>query len=163
MNVFIISQSNICEFEFAVEHLQLWFFATAYYFTLNVIFISICPAERSHGGSCDLKPSEHNSTLRKELKQFFGWMRKHSYGCTNVSIKLYDQWRVWLQKAQKTHDQVSKDKAYPVLRRISRRQIITHGTHEIQPHLVVLCDPHKREPKYLFTLLINRLAFDCVC
>nr|XP_055072604.1 cytokine receptor-like factor 1b isoform X5 [Misgurnus anguillicaudatus] len=62
--------------------------------------------ERSHGGSCDLKPSEQNSTLRRELKQFFGWMRKHSYGCTDVSIKLYDQWRVWLQKAQKTHDQV---------------------------------------------------------
>ncbi|XP_051763173.1 cytokine receptor-like factor 1b isoform X3 [Ctenopharyngodon idella] len=90
-------------------------------------------AERSHSGSCDSKPSEHNSTLRKELKQFFGWMRKHSYGCTDVSIKLYDQWRVWLQKAQKTHDQVSKDKAYLLLQHISRWQIITLGTYEIQP------------------------------
>ncbi|XP_056614562.1 cytokine receptor-like factor 1b isoform X2 [Triplophysa dalaica] len=66
--------------------------------------------DRLNSGSCDLKPSEPNSTLRKELKQFFGWMRKHSYGCTDVSIKLYDQWRVWLQKAQKTHDQVGTTK-----------------------------------------------------
>uniref|UniRef100_A0A8C1Y3W1 Cytokine receptor-like factor 1 n=1 Tax=Cyprinus carpio TaxID=7962 RepID=A0A8C1Y3W1_CYPCA len=87
--------------------------------------------DRSHIGSCDLKPSEHNSTLRKELKQFFGWMRKHSYGCTDVSIKLYDQWRVWLQKAQKTHDQVSKDKMHLHMRHISRQQIITVGTHDI--------------------------------
>ncbi|XP_030640133.1 cytokine receptor-like factor 1b [Chanos chanos] len=50
---------------------------------------------------CDSKPGEQNSTLRKELKQFFGWMRKHAYGCADVSIKLYDQWRVWLQKAHK--------------------------------------------------------------
>ncbi|XP_051549807.1 cytokine receptor-like factor 1 isoform X2 [Myxocyprinus asiaticus] len=63
-------------------------------------------SERAHGGSCDSKTSEQNSTLRRELKQFFGWMRKHAYGCTDVSIKLYDQWRVWLQKAHKTHDQV---------------------------------------------------------
>lgn len=68
----------------------------------------VSTADRLNSGSCDLKPSEPNSTLRKELKQFFGWMRKHSYGCTDVSIKLYDQWRVWLQKAQKTHDQVGK-------------------------------------------------------
>ncbi|TRY62335.1 hypothetical protein DNTS_025871, partial [Danionella cerebrum] len=60
--------------------------------------------ERPSRGSCELKPRENNATLRKELKLFFGWMRKHSYGCTDISIKLYDQWRVWLQKGQKTHD-----------------------------------------------------------
>lgn len=133
---------------------------------LHGIFISISQAERSHCGSCDSKPSEHNSTLRKELKQFFGWMRKHSYGCTDVSIKLYDQWRVWLQKAQKTHDQVSKDKAYLLLQHISRWQTIPLGTHEIQPvrkSIVWFYVTHKkREPKYPFILLINRLAFDCV-
>lgn len=67
------------------------------------------------------------------------------------------------RKPRKHTTRSVRTKRTPVLRRISRRQIITLGTHEIQPHLVVLCDPHKREPKYLFMLLINRLAFDCVC
>ena len=57
--------------------------------------------------SCDPKPSEQN-TLRRELKQFFGWLRKHAYGCTGMSIKLYDQWRVWLQKSHRTRNQVGK-------------------------------------------------------
>ncbi|XP_015456776.3 cytokine receptor-like factor 1b [Astyanax mexicanus] len=63
-------------------------------------------SERLQSGSCDLKSEEQNSTLRRELKQFFGWVRKHTYGCNNVSIKLYDQWRAWLQKAHKTRNQV---------------------------------------------------------
>ncbi|XP_061594937.1 cytokine receptor-like factor 1b [Cololabis saira] len=57
--------------------------------------------------SCDPKPAEQN-TLRRELKQFFGWLRKHAYGCTGMSIKLYDQWRVWLQKSHRTRIQVGK-------------------------------------------------------
>lgn len=64
--------------------------------------------ERLRSNSCDPKPGEQNSTLRRELKQFFGWVRKHAYGCSGMSIKLYDQWRVWLQKSHKTHIQVGK-------------------------------------------------------
>ncbi|MEQ2269401.1 hypothetical protein XENORESO_004040 [Xenotaenia resolanae] len=60
-------------------------------------------------GSCDPKASEQNSTLRRELKQFFGWVRKHATGCSSMSIKLYDQWRVWLQKSHKTRNQVLQD------------------------------------------------------
>eukprot|EP00076_Gallus_gallus_P007582 XP_003642939.2 cytokine receptor-like factor 1 isoform X2 [Gallus gallus] len=62
-------------------------------------------SERTAGG-CDPKGGEQNTTLRRELKQFFGWVKKHSYGCSNLSIKLYDQWRVWLQKSHKTRNQV---------------------------------------------------------
>ncbi|XP_042297978.1 cytokine receptor-like factor 1 isoform X2 [Sceloporus undulatus] len=59
-------------------------------------------------GVCEPKSGEHNNTLRRELKQFFGWMRKHgsSYHCANLSIKMYDQWRVSLQKSHKTRNQV---------------------------------------------------------
>ncbi|KAM4629726.1 cytokine receptor-like factor 1b isoform 2-T2 [Polymixia lowei] len=63
-------------------------------------------SERLQSGSCDPKSSEQNSTLRRELKQFFGWVRKHAYGCSGMSIKLYDQWRVWLQKSHKPRNQV---------------------------------------------------------
>uniref|UniRef100_A0A672IXD2 Cytokine receptor-like factor 1b n=1 Tax=Salarias fasciatus TaxID=181472 RepID=A0A672IXD2_SALFA len=63
-------------------------------------------SERLQTGSCDPKPGEQNSTLRRELKQFFGWVRKHAYGCSGMSIKLYDQWRVWLQKSQRVRNQV---------------------------------------------------------
>ncbi|XP_034530115.1 cytokine receptor-like factor 1b isoform X2 [Notolabrus celidotus] len=63
-------------------------------------------SQRLQSGSCDSKPSEQNSTLRRELKQFFGWVRKHAYGCSGMSIKLYDQWRVWLQKTDRTRNQV---------------------------------------------------------
>lgn len=66
------------------------------------------PAERAAGG-CDPKGGEQNTTLRRELKQFFGWVKKHAYGCSNLSIKLYDQWRVWLQKSHKTRNQVGKE------------------------------------------------------
>ncbi|XP_039985605.1 cytokine receptor-like factor 1b isoform X1 [Xiphias gladius] len=65
--------------------------------------------ERLQSGSCDPKPGEQNSTLRRELKQFFGWVRKHTYGCSGMSIKLYDQWRVWLQKSHKTPNQIQQD------------------------------------------------------
>lgn len=61
------------------------------------------------GGSCDSKSGQQNSTLRRDLKQFFGWVRKHAYGCSSMSIKLYDQWRVWLQKSHKTRNQVGKE------------------------------------------------------
>ncbi|XP_048832509.1 cytokine receptor-like factor 1b isoform X1 [Brienomyrus brachyistius] len=63
-------------------------------------------SERLLTGSCDPKSGEQNSTLRRELKQFFGWVRKHAYGCSGMSIKLYDQWRVWLQKSHKTRNQI---------------------------------------------------------
>ncbi|KAJ8274132.1 hypothetical protein COCON_G00087570 [Conger conger] len=63
-------------------------------------------AAQLQGGSCDPKAGEQNSTLRRELKQFFGWVRKHAFGCSGMSIKLYDQWRVWLQKSHKTRNQV---------------------------------------------------------
>uniref|UniRef100_A0A3P8SBH2 Cytokine receptor-like factor 1 n=1 Tax=Amphiprion percula TaxID=161767 RepID=A0A3P8SBH2_AMPPE len=62
-------------------------------------------SERQPSSSCDAKPGEQNSTLRRELKQFFGWIRKHAYGCSGMSIKLYDQWRVWLQKSHKARNQ----------------------------------------------------------
>ncbi|XP_067370276.1 cytokine receptor-like factor 1b isoform X1 [Channa argus] len=65
--------------------------------------------ERLQSGSCDPKPGEQNSTQRRELKQFFGWVRKHPYGCSGMSIKLYDQWRVWLQKSHKTRNQILQD------------------------------------------------------
>ncbi|KAJ7308393.1 hypothetical protein JRQ81_008935 [Phrynocephalus forsythii] len=62
-------------------------------------------------GVCEPKALEHNNTLRRELKQFFGWMRKHG-SCANLSIKMYDQWRVSLQKSHKTRNQVlSGDKS----------------------------------------------------
>uniref|UniRef100_A0A8C2TKF7 Cytokine receptor-like factor 1 n=1 Tax=Coturnix japonica TaxID=93934 RepID=A0A8C2TKF7_COTJA len=67
-------------------------------------------SERTAGG-CDPKGGEQNTTLRRELKQFFGWVKKHSYGCSNLSIKLYDQWRVWLQKSHKTRNQVGKERS----------------------------------------------------
>ncbi|XP_066551532.1 cytokine receptor-like factor 1 isoform X2 [Amia ocellicauda] len=63
-------------------------------------------SERLASGSCDPKSGEQNSTLRRELKQFFGWVRKHAYGCTGMNIKLYDQWRVWLQKSHKARNQI---------------------------------------------------------
>uniref|UniRef100_A0A663EAE2 Cytokine receptor like factor 1 n=1 Tax=Aquila chrysaetos chrysaetos TaxID=223781 RepID=A0A663EAE2_AQUCH len=65
-------------------------------------------SERAAGG-CDPKGGEQNTTLRRELKQFFGWVKKHAYGCSNLGIKLYDQWRVWLQKSHKTRNQVGKE------------------------------------------------------
>uniref|UniRef100_W5LJA2 Cytokine receptor-like factor 1 n=1 Tax=Astyanax mexicanus TaxID=7994 RepID=W5LJA2_ASTMX len=63
-------------------------------------------SERLLAGSCDSKAGQQNSTLRRDLKQFFGWVRKRAYGCSGMSIKLYDQWRVWLQKSHKTRNQV---------------------------------------------------------
>lgn len=58
--------------------------------------------------SCYPRSSEQNSTLRRELKQFISWVRKNAAGCSSMSIKLYDQWRVWRQKSQKTRSQVGK-------------------------------------------------------
>lgn len=76
---------------------------------LTLFTLSSPWAERLQSGSCEPKPGEQNSTLRRELKQFFGWVRKHAYGCSGMSIKLYDQWRVWLQKSHKTRNQVGKN------------------------------------------------------
>lgn len=71
--------------------------------------LSAVPAERLVSGSCDSKSSgDSNSTLRRELKQFFGWVRKHAYGCSSMSMKLYDQWRVLMQKSHKARNQVGK-------------------------------------------------------
>ncbi|XP_056368906.1 cytokine receptor-like factor 1 isoform X2 [Oenanthe melanoleuca] len=64
------------------------------------------PRSERVAGGCDPKGGEQNTTLRRELKQFFGWVKKHAYGCSNLGIKLYDQWRVWLQKSHKTRNQV---------------------------------------------------------
>ncbi|XP_006003985.1 cytokine receptor-like factor 1 isoform X1 [Latimeria chalumnae] len=64
------------------------------------------PRSERIAGVCDPKSGEQNSTFRRELKQFFGWVKKHAYGCSGLSIKLYDQWRVWLQKSHKTRNQV---------------------------------------------------------
>ncbi|XP_047183235.1 cytokine receptor-like factor 1a isoform X3 [Scophthalmus maximus] len=64
-------------------------------------------SERLMSGSCDSKSSgDSNSTLRRELKQFFGWVRKHAYGCSSMSMKMYDQWRVLMQKSHKARNQV---------------------------------------------------------
>lgn len=43
--------------------------------------------------------------MRRELKQFLGWLKKHAY-CSNLSLRLYDQWRAWMQKASKGRQQV---------------------------------------------------------
>ncbi|XP_053484312.1 cytokine receptor-like factor 1a isoform X1 [Ictalurus furcatus] len=63
-------------------------------------------SERSMAGSCDSKAARQNSTLRQDLKQFFSWVRKRVSDCSAMSIKQYDQWRVWLQKSHKTRNQV---------------------------------------------------------
>lgn len=45
--------------------------------------------------------------MRRELKQFLGWLKKHAY-CSNLSFRLYDQWRAWMQKSHKTRNQVGR-------------------------------------------------------
>lgn len=87
----------------------------------TAVLTPFVPAERAAGG-CDPKGGEQNTTLRRELKQFFGWVKKHAYGCSNLGIKLYDQWRVWLQKSHKTRNQVGKEPfALLFPRRVGRR------------------------------------------
>uniref|UniRef100_A0A3Q3VQ83 Cytokine receptor-like factor 1 n=1 Tax=Mola mola TaxID=94237 RepID=A0A3Q3VQ83_MOLML len=66
------------------------------------------PAAASTPSTGECIPGEQNSTLRRELKQFLGWVRKHTSGCSAMSIKLYDQWRVWLQKTHRTRNQVGR-------------------------------------------------------
>lgn len=66
------------------------------------------PSVQLQTGPCDLQPAEHNSTLRRELKQFLGWVRKYVSGCGAVSIKLYDEWRAWLHKTHRMRQQVGK-------------------------------------------------------
>ncbi|XP_059847359.1 cytokine receptor-like factor 1b isoform X1 [Hypanus sabinus] len=63
------------------------------------------PRNERSSNTCYQKSGESGSNLRRELKQFFGWVKKHAYGCTALNIKLYDQWRVWLQKSHKTRNQ----------------------------------------------------------
>lgn len=70
-------------------------------------------SEQLQNGSCDPKTGEQNSTLRRKLKQFLGWVRKHTSGCSSMSIKLYDQWRVWLQKTHRRRNQVGKQNFSP--------------------------------------------------
>uniref|UniRef100_A0A8D0PDH4 Fibronectin type-III domain-containing protein n=1 Tax=Sus scrofa TaxID=9823 RepID=A0A8D0PDH4_PIG len=53
------------------------------------------------GGSC---PRGTSGPVRRELKQFLGWLKKHAY-CSNLSFRLYDQWRAWMQKSHKTRNQ----------------------------------------------------------
>ncbi|XP_026312805.1 cytokine receptor-like factor 1 [Piliocolobus tephrosceles] len=65
------------------------------------------PPERSGpgGGACEPRGGEPSSgPVRRELKQFLGWLKKHAY-CSNLSFRLYDQWRAWMQKSHKTRNQ----------------------------------------------------------
>ncbi|XP_072457722.1 cytokine receptor-like factor 1 isoform X2 [Notamacropus eugenii] len=56
-------------------------------------------------GACEPRGGEPSSMpVRRELKQFLGWLKKHSY-CPNLSFRLYDQWRAWMQKSHKTRNQ----------------------------------------------------------
>lgn len=94
----------------------------------------LSPAERLMSGSCDSKSSgDSNSTLRRELKQFFGWVRKHAYGCSSMSMKLYDQWRVLMQKSHKARNQVGKHRQMPWRNTCSfschRQQASAHVLH----------------------------------
>lgn len=78
----------------------------------NETRLNVFRAERLMSGSCDSKSNaDSNSTLRRELKQFFGWVRKHAYGCSSMSMKLYDQWRVLMQKSHKARNQVGKHRS----------------------------------------------------
>ncbi|ELW67143.1 Cytokine receptor-like factor 1 [Tupaia chinensis] len=62
------------------------------------------------GGACEPRGGEPSSgPVRRELKQFLGWLKKHAY-CSNLSFRLYDQWRAWMQKSHKTRHQVLPDK-----------------------------------------------------
>ncbi|XP_006876399.1 PREDICTED: cytokine receptor-like factor 1 [Chrysochloris asiatica] len=57
------------------------------------------------GGACEPRGGEPSSgPVRRELKQFLGWLKKHAY-CSNLSFRLYDQWRAWMQKSHKTRNQ----------------------------------------------------------
>ncbi|XP_049644331.1 cytokine receptor-like factor 1 [Suncus etruscus] len=57
------------------------------------------------GGACEPRGAEPSSgPVRRELKQFVGWLKKHAY-CSNLSFRLYDQWRAWMQKSHKTRNQ----------------------------------------------------------
>ncbi|XP_053438313.1 cytokine receptor-like factor 1 isoform X2 [Nycticebus coucang] len=57
------------------------------------------------GGTCEPRGGEPSSgPVRRELKQFLGWLKKHAY-CSNLSFRLYDQWRAWMQKSHKTRNQ----------------------------------------------------------
>lgn len=87
--------------------LMLLTFAPTFLSSLSSI-ASFFLSELLQRGSCDPKSSEQNATLRRELKQFFGWVRKYASGCSSMSMKLYDQWRAWLQKSHKTRNQVGK-------------------------------------------------------
>ncbi|XP_035307906.1 cytokine receptor-like factor 1 isoform X4 [Cricetulus griseus] len=58
------------------------------------------------GGVCEPRGGEPSSgPVRRELKQFLGWLKKHAY-CSNLSFRLYDQWRAWMQKSHKTRNQL---------------------------------------------------------
>lgn len=60
------------------------------------------------GGACEPRGGEPSSgPVRRELKQFLGWLKKHAY-CSNLSFRLYDQWRAWMQKSHKTRNQVGR-------------------------------------------------------
>lgn len=68
------------------------------------------PSERPGpgGGACEPRGGEPSSgPVRRELKQFLGWLKKHAY-CSNLSFRLYDQWRAWMQKSHKTRNQVGR-------------------------------------------------------
>lgn len=78
------------------------------FFLLTLLLLLLLSSDWLQQSSCDPPPGELNSTLRRELKQFLGWVRKQASGCSSMSIKLYDQWRAWLQKTGRARSQVGE-------------------------------------------------------
>lgn len=76
----------------------------------RAVTLPLPPSERPGpgGGACEPRGGEPSSgPVRRELKQFLGWLKKHAY-CSNLSFRLYDQWRAWMQKTHKTRNQVGR-------------------------------------------------------
>jgi len=109
---FLISLCKICTHLCPIYNLDAYLPSCLSSLTTLIISFLFLLTERPQRASCDPTPGEPNSTLRGELKQFFGWVRKHAYGCSGMSIKLYDQWRVWLQKSHKKRNKVGKQNLF---------------------------------------------------
>ncbi|XP_060038333.1 cytokine receptor-like factor 1 isoform X1 [Erinaceus europaeus] len=89
------------------------------------------------GGGCEARGAEAGAgPVRRELKQFLGWLKKHAY-CSNLSLRLYDQWRAWMQKASKGRQQHRARAACPRAEGARR---------ELQPHIWDPVYPLSRAP-----------------